>query len=136
MFAAFGERRSACLRTGIMTSLLSSRADFAPLVLVLLQDAPGAAAPPEALPDTPKLARLYGKKVDRERLLRAITDAAREQKKSRTALRSTAAEGGLSTEGARLRAATSNRRRARSLLQRLRSRLVAGLRVACLSLRM
>ena len=72
----------------ILASLLSSRADFAPLVLVLLQDAPGAAAPPEALPDTPKLARLYGKKVDRERLLRAITDAAREQKKSRTALRS------------------------------------------------
>jgi eukaryotic-like serine/threonine-protein kinase len=67
----------------ILASLLSSRADFAPLVLVLLQD-----APPEAPPDTPKLARLYGKKVDRERLLRAITVAAREQKKSRTALRS------------------------------------------------
>jgi eukaryotic-like serine/threonine-protein kinase len=72
----------------ILASLLASRADFAPLVLVLLQDAPGAAAPPEALPDTPKLARLYGKKLDRERLLRAITVAAREQKKSRTALRS------------------------------------------------
>jgi eukaryotic-like serine/threonine-protein kinase len=67
----------------ILASLLSSRADFAPLVLVLLQD-----APPEVPPDTPKLARLYGKKVDRERLLRAITVAAREQKKSRTALRS------------------------------------------------
>jgi eukaryotic-like serine/threonine-protein kinase len=81
----------------ILASLLSSRADFAPLVLVLLQDAPGAAAPgaaapPEALPevppDTPRLARLYGKKVDRERLVRAITVAAREQKRSRTALRS------------------------------------------------
>jgi hypothetical protein len=111
----------------ILASLLSSRADFAPLVLVLLQDAPGAAAPgaaapdaaapgaaaPDAAapgaaatdaaakleapgaapgaaapPDTPRLARLYGKKVDRERLLRAITVAAREQKKARTALRS------------------------------------------------
>ena len=76
----------------ILASLLASRADFAPLVLVLLQDAPGAAAPPEALPevppDTPRLSRLYGKKVDRERLVRAITVAAREQKKSRTALRS------------------------------------------------
>jgi hypothetical protein len=67
----------------ILASLLSSRADFAPLVLVLLQD-----APPEVPPDTPKLSRLYGKKVHRERLLRAITVAAREQKRSRTALRS------------------------------------------------
>ena len=67
----------------ILASLLSSRADFAPLVLVLLQD-----APPDVPPDTAKLARLYGKKVDRERLLRAITVASREQKKSRTALRS------------------------------------------------
>ena len=76
----------------ILASLLASRADFAPLVLVLLQDAPGAAAPPEAPPevppDTPRLSRLYGKKVDRERLVRAITVAAREQKRSRTALRS------------------------------------------------
>ncbi len=67
----------------ILASLLSSRADFAPLVLVLLQD-----APPDVPPDTAKLARLYGKKVDRERLLRAITVASREQKKCRTALRS------------------------------------------------
>ena len=72
----------------ILASLLASRADFAPLVLVLLQDAPGAAAPPEVPRDTPRLSRLYGKKVDRERLVRAITVAAREQKRSRTALRS------------------------------------------------
>ncbi len=87
----------------VLASILSSRAGFAPLVLVLLRDAPGAdapgadapgadapgaAAPPEVPPDTPKLARLYGKKVDRERLLRAITVAAREQKRARTALRS------------------------------------------------
>jgi eukaryotic-like serine/threonine-protein kinase len=72
----------------ILASLLASRADFAPLVLVLLQDAPGAAVPPEVPPDTPRLSRLYGKKVDRERLVRAITVAAREQKRSRTALRS------------------------------------------------
>ncbi len=67
----------------ILASLLSSRADFAPLVLVLLQE-----APPEVPPDIPKLHRLYGKKVDRERLLRAITLASREQKKSLSALRS------------------------------------------------
>jgi eukaryotic-like serine/threonine-protein kinase len=72
----------------ILASLLSSRSDFAPLVLVLLQDAPGAAAPPEVPPDTPRLQRLYGKKVDRERLLRAITIASREQKRSLSALRS------------------------------------------------
>ncbi len=72
----------------ILASLLSSRADFAPLVLVLLQDAPPEAPGAAAPPDTPRLARLYGKKVDRERLLRAVTVAAREQKKSRTALRS------------------------------------------------
>jgi eukaryotic-like serine/threonine-protein kinase len=82
----------------ILASLLSSRADFAPLVLVLLQDAPGVVAPgvatpgvatlPEVSADTPRLSRLYGKKLDRERLLRAITVASREQKKSRTALRS------------------------------------------------
>jgi hypothetical protein len=69
--------------TEVLASLLSSRPDFAPLLLVLLQD-----APPEVPPDTPKLARLYGKKLDRERLLRAIVSASREQKKSRTALRS------------------------------------------------
>jgi serine/threonine protein kinase len=40
------------------------------------------------VPDTSRLSRLYGKKVDRERLQRAVTIAAREQKKSRTALRS------------------------------------------------
>ena len=81
----------------IRASLLASRADLAPKLVVQLEDAPGAAAPgaaapPEALPelppDTPRLARLYGKKVDRERLVRAITVAAREQKRSRTALRS------------------------------------------------
>jgi hypothetical protein len=67
----------------ILASLLSSRSDFAPLVLVLLQD-----APPDVPPDTPRLQRLYGKKVDRERLLRAITIASREQKRSLSSLRS------------------------------------------------
>ncbi len=67
----------------VLASLLSSRPDFAPLVLVLLQE-----APPEVPADSPRLQRLYGKKVDRERLLRAITLASREQKKSLSALRS------------------------------------------------
>jgi eukaryotic-like serine/threonine-protein kinase len=67
----------------ILASLLSSRSDFAPLVLVLLQD-----APPDVPPDTPRVQRLYGKKLDRERLLRAITIASREQKRSLSSLRS------------------------------------------------
>jgi serine/threonine protein kinase len=67
----------------ILAALLSSRPDFAPLVLVLLQD-----APPDVPPDSPRLSRLYGKKVDRERLLRAITLASREQKRSLSSLRS------------------------------------------------
>jgi len=76
----------------ILASLLASRADFAPLVLVLLQDAPGVAtaggaAPSELPPDTPKLARLYGKKVDRERLVRAITVAARHRARAESDVR-------------------------------------------------
>jgi len=67
----------------ILASLLSSRSDFAPLVLVLLQD-----ALPDVPPDTPRLQRLYGKKVDRDRLLRAVTIASREQKRSLSSLRS------------------------------------------------
>jgi hypothetical protein len=57
--------------------------EFAPLVLVLLQD------PPETVPaDMPRLQRLYGRKVDRDRLIRAVTNAAREHKRAMMALRS------------------------------------------------
>ena len=57
--------------------------EFAPLVLVLLQD------PPEmAPPDLPRLQRLYGRKVDRDRLIRAVTHASREHKRAMMTLRS------------------------------------------------
>jgi len=73
----------AILAVEKFAAALAARPEFAPLVLVLLEEAP--AAPP---PDTPRLQRLYGRKIDRDRLLRAITHAAREQKRALTALRS------------------------------------------------
>ncbi len=66
-----------------LVSSLLGRSEFAPLVLVLLQDAP-APLPPEV----PGLQRLYGRKIDRDRLIRALTDASREHKRMLTALRS------------------------------------------------
>ena len=54
---------------------LEGRPEFAPLVLVLLQD-----APPVLPPDTARIQRLYGRKIDRERLIRAIISASREHK--------------------------------------------------------
>jgi len=56
-----------------------ARADFAPVVFLLLQDAPGAA------PEAPRLHRLYGRRIDRDRLIRTITTASHEQKKALTA---------------------------------------------------
>ncbi len=67
----------------LLAQVLSARADFAPLVLVLLQDAP--ADPPA---QAPRLQRLYGRKIDRDRLIRALTAAAHEQKRALAALRS------------------------------------------------
>jgi len=66
-----------------LVASLSARTEFAPLVLVLLQDAPA-----ELPPETPRLHRVYGRKIDRDRLIRAITNASREQKKALGALRS------------------------------------------------
>jgi eukaryotic-like serine/threonine-protein kinase len=67
----------------ILANELLAKQEFAPVVLVLLQD------PPPSLPaDVPRLQRLYGRKVDRERLVRAVTSASREQKRAMTALRS------------------------------------------------
>ncbi len=61
---------------------LLSKPEFAPIVLLLLQDAP--APEPEAVRG---LHRLYGRKIDRDRLLRAITAASREQRHSLSVLR-------------------------------------------------
>ncbi|MEP6883337.1 MAG: serine/threonine-protein kinase [Gammaproteobacteria bacterium] len=61
---------------------LLSKPEFAPIVLVLLQDAP--TPEPEAVRG---MHRLYGRKIDRDRLLRAITAASREQRHSLSVLR-------------------------------------------------
>ncbi|HXC08305.1 MAG TPA: serine/threonine-protein kinase [Steroidobacteraceae bacterium] len=59
-----------------------AKPEFAPIVLVLLQEAPN----PE--PDAVRgLHRLYGRKIDRDRLIRAITTASREQKQAMSVLR-------------------------------------------------
>jgi len=62
---------------------LRSKPEFAPLVLVMLEEAPQPAPPAGH-----GLQRLYGRKVDRDQLLRAVTRASREQKHALAALRS------------------------------------------------
>ncbi len=60
---------------------LLARPEFAPIVLVLLQDPP---------PDTkvvPGLHRLYGRKIDRDGLVRVLVNASREHKQSLAMLR-------------------------------------------------
>jgi tRNA A-37 threonylcarbamoyl transferase component Bud32 len=61
---------------------LLSKPEFAPIVLIILQDAP---TPQPAT--VPRLHRLYGRKIDRDRLLRAITAASREHRQSLSVLR-------------------------------------------------
>jgi serine/threonine protein kinase len=61
---------------------LLSKPEFAPIVLITLQDAP--APQPAAVRG---LHRLYGRKIDRDRLLRAITAASREHRQSLSVLR-------------------------------------------------
>jgi tRNA A-37 threonylcarbamoyl transferase component Bud32 len=59
-----------------------AKPEFAPVVLLLLQDAPNPE--PDAVPG---VQRLYGRKIDRERLIRAIVAASREHKRSISMLR-------------------------------------------------
>src|ERR1700722_18066708 len=59
-----------------------AKPEFAPIVLLLLQDAPNPE--PDAVPG---VQRLYGRKIDRERLIRAIVSASREHKRSISMLR-------------------------------------------------
>jgi tRNA A-37 threonylcarbamoyl transferase component Bud32 len=61
---------------------LLAKPEFAPLVLILLQDAPN----PEPAP-TAGLHRLYGRKIDRDRLIRAIVSASREHRQALSTLR-------------------------------------------------
>jgi hypothetical protein len=55
---------------------LAGRPEFAPMVVVTLDDAP-AVRPA----DTPRIQRLYGRKIDRDGLIRAVGAASREHKK-------------------------------------------------------
>lgn len=59
-----------------------AKPEFAPIVLLLLQGAPNPE--PDAVPG---VQRLYGRKIDRERLIRAIVSASREHKRSISMLR-------------------------------------------------
>lgn len=66
----------------LLAAELSSKAEFAPLVLVFLNE------PPAVRPaDTARIQRLYGRKIDRDGLIRAITSASREHKRTVTARR-------------------------------------------------
>jgi tRNA A-37 threonylcarbamoyl transferase component Bud32 len=56
---------------------LLAKPEFAPIVLLMLQDAP--AAEPAAVPG---LYRLFGRKIDRERLIKAVTAASREHRQA------------------------------------------------------
>src|ERR1700728_2349545 len=60
----------------LATGLLA-KPEFAPIVLLMLQDAP--ACKPAAVPG---LYRLFGRKIDRERLVKAITAASREHRQA------------------------------------------------------
>jgi hypothetical protein len=67
----------------LLASTLLARAEFAPLVLLLLQDAPTPPPPP-----TPGLHRLYGRKIDRERLIGVLKNASHEHKRTLDMMRS------------------------------------------------
>jgi eukaryotic-like serine/threonine-protein kinase len=58
-----------------------AKPEFAPMVLVLLQDAPAK------LDVVPGLHRVYGRKIDRDRLIRVLANASREHKQSLAIMR-------------------------------------------------
>ena len=69
----------------LLASVQLAKPEFAPLVLVLLHDAPSPMPPA-----VPGLQRLYGRKIDRDQLIRALNVASREHRQALTALRSKA----------------------------------------------
>jgi eukaryotic-like serine/threonine-protein kinase len=66
---------------GLAAGLLA-KSEFAPIVLLVLQNAPNPE--PAAVPG---LHRLYGRRIDRDRLIRAIVTASREHKQTLSMLR-------------------------------------------------
>jgi len=67
----------------MLAAALRARPEFAPIVLILLQDGPSAATAA-----VQGLHRLYGRKIDRTALLRALAGASREQKQLQALRRS------------------------------------------------
>ena len=61
---------------------LLAKPEFAPIVLLMLQDAPALESPA-----VPGLHRVYGRKIDRDRLIAAIVAAAREHRRALSLLR-------------------------------------------------
>jgi eukaryotic-like serine/threonine-protein kinase len=68
--------------TEALVAVLLAKPEFAPIVLLMLQDAPNPE--PAAVRG---LHRLYGRKIDRGRLIRAIQTASREHKQALSVLR-------------------------------------------------
>jgi len=60
----------------------AAKPEFAPIILVLLEDAPAF-----PLPEVPGVHRLYGRKIDRDKLLRMIVTASGTQRKALGSLR-------------------------------------------------
>ena len=65
-----------------LAAALLAKTEFAPIVLLLLRDAPA-----DEPPAVRGLQRLYGRKIDRDRLLRAISAASQDHRRSRALLR-------------------------------------------------
>jgi hypothetical protein len=60
----------------------AAKPEFAPIILLLLEDTPEF-----PLPETSGVTRLYGRKIDRHRLLKAIVTASNEHRKALALLR-------------------------------------------------
>jgi hypothetical protein len=67
-----------CAPMEALAAELLAKPEFAPVVYVMLQD------PPVSPPLTPGMYRVYGRKIDRDSLLRALETASREHKQIRT----------------------------------------------------
>ena len=61
---------------------LLAKPEFAPMVLLMLEDAPTPAPPA-----VPGLYRLYGRKIDRDQLIKAVVAASREHRQAQSLLR-------------------------------------------------
>ncbi|HEX4151988.1 MAG TPA: serine/threonine-protein kinase [Steroidobacteraceae bacterium] len=79
----FASAPASGMATEHLAAGLASRPEFAPLVLIVLGE-----PPPVRPADTPRIQRLYGRKIDRDGLVRAISSASREHRQALAARRS------------------------------------------------